>query len=268
MGKAPASQFFWGDWLRDTELQSSCSITRGIWINALSRMWFSKPRGELTMSFEKFPYFLNCTRKEFIIFLQEAIKLKFCDILNNESVTFPLRVTQSLEKITGDITLRNRRMFREEKAREFARLRQERFREKRKSNGEINGEITPPPSSPSPSPKLSLRKESSKTASLESDIESQIEDLKKEISRLVKRDIFNAYEFDKKNKKKHPEARLQVLIRAKQEIEKGNKEFLENPWKLLTHIMTVEHQNANERGGMRGHDAKKLELKKVVEQLK
>jgi len=43
-------------------------------------------------------------------------------------------------------------MFREEKARELGRLRQERFREKRESNAPNNKEITPPSPSPSPSP--------------------------------------------------------------------------------------------------------------------
>lgn len=105
-----------------------------------------------------------------------------------------------------------------------------------------------------------------KDAPLESDqsinnslIEERIEDIKKSISQLVKRDIFNPWAFDKKNESKHPEARLQVLTRAKQEIEKKNQDFLKEPYRLLTHIMKVEHQNANERVGMRDHDVRKLD---------
>jgi len=124
-----------------------------------------------------------------------------------------------------------------------------------------------PSSSLNPSslnPILSLRKESSKTTPLQSENESKIEDLKKEISGLVKREIFNPYEFDQKNIEKHPEARLQVLIRAKQEIEKNNQDFIDNAWAYLNYIMKVEHQNANEREAFVEHDAKKIEFEKTL----
>ena len=47
MGKAPADQFYWNDWLGDVELQAASACTKGVWINALARMWNSKIRGEL-----------------------------------------------------------------------------------------------------------------------------------------------------------------------------------------------------------------------------
>ena len=46
MGKAPADQFYWNDWLSDVELQQASACSKGVWINALCRMWYSKPRGE------------------------------------------------------------------------------------------------------------------------------------------------------------------------------------------------------------------------------
>lgn len=143
MPKAPASQFYWGDWLNDVELQSACSASRGIWANALGRMWYSKTRGELTATPEKYIQILNCTPQEFSTFLDEAETLLFCYVSRNGN---------------GTVTLRNRRMYREEKERENARLRQERFRGKRKSNGAKNGKVTVPSSSSSSKKKIYKRK--------------------------------------------------------------------------------------------------------------
>lgn len=130
MGKAPADQFYWNDWLSDVELQSACSATRGIWMNALCRMWFSQTRGELTGTRETLPRILNCTEQEFDRFCDEAQSLSFCyfSVTDNKNVT-----------------LRNRRMFREAKDKELNRLRQQRHRDKHKSNGDV----TPPSSSSS-----------------------------------------------------------------------------------------------------------------------
>lgn len=132
MGKSPAKQWYWSDWLNDVELQAATASTRGIWMNALCRMWHSRSRGELTGTREKLLGLLNCTSSEFDQFLADAHETRFCDI----SVTDNERVT-----------LRNRRMCREEKDRENNRLRQERHRDKRKNNDEI----TPPSSSSSSS---------------------------------------------------------------------------------------------------------------------
>lgn len=256
MGKAPADQFYWNDWLSDVQLQQASACAKGVWINALCRMWYNNPRGELHGSKESLIKLCICNQDEFETFLKDAKALGFCE------------VSQDSNSI---LTIQNRRMYREEKKKESARLRQQRYYDKHKPNSESNGVITPPSSSSpssSSSSSNSLREEGSQATPLESDIESKIEDLKKEISKLVKRNVFNPYEFDNRNGKKHPEARLQVLTRAKQEIEKGNQKFLKDPWRYLTHIMTVEHQNANEREAFVEHDAKKAEFEKMVDKLK
>ena len=136
MGKAPASQFYWGDWLNDVELQSACSASRGIWANALARMWYANIRGELTATIEKYPSILNCTIDEFKVFLDEAETLLFCYLSRNGN---------------GTVTLRNRRMYREDKERENTRLRQQRYKEKHASNAKSNDKITLPSSSSSSS---------------------------------------------------------------------------------------------------------------------
>ena len=147
MSKAPASQFFWGDWLNDVELQSTCASTRGIWMNALARMWFSAIRGELIASPQKFTEILNCTLKEFKIFLMEVQRYKFCDVIieNNvtqnvtqKNVTRNADVRKSNNASNGIVTLRNRRMYKQEKARNITRLRVQRYRKNRSCNAECN----------------------------------------------------------------------------------------------------------------------------------
>lgn len=150
MAKAPADQFYWGDWLNDVELQSACSSSRGIWINILCRMWYSKIRGEITGSLNQLIKLLNCTEDEFIIFLNEANKYQFCDInLNSPFVTFPLHVTHGNNFSNAIVTIKNRRMFKAEKERVNTRLRVQKYREKKGSNGRSNASVTIPSSSSS-----------------------------------------------------------------------------------------------------------------------
>ena len=174
MGKAPADQFYWGDWLNDVELQAATSTTRGVWINALSRMWYSKTRGEISghidmlssitngtkpfltiiykdLKTSRFPNailtpekFKNNTYKidgleistliltetnslkiveitEFKLFLIEAKTLGFCEVSHNS---------------TGHLTLRNRRMYRNEKNKKAARLRAKKAYDKKHPPGD------------------------------------------------------------------------------------------------------------------------------------
>ena len=135
MGKPPADQWYFSDWLRDVELQMASSSTRGIWMNMLCHMWFAKVRGELSGLIEKVAQICNATAEEFTVFCEEAESLDFCYF----SVTD-----------NGNVTLSNRRMSRDEKSKKQSRLRQKRFRDKRDSNGKI----TPPSSSSSSSSKI------------------------------------------------------------------------------------------------------------------
>ena len=45
--KRPASQFYWGDWLRDTALRSVCLGARGLWMDMLALMHEGNPYGHL-----------------------------------------------------------------------------------------------------------------------------------------------------------------------------------------------------------------------------
>ena len=124
-GKAPAFQFYPGDWLRDTELHCASVATRGIWIDLLCRMFDSNDRGRLTGDVSTLARLAHCTDAEMKRFLEEAEVLHFCDVLRNRD---------------GKITLTNRRMYREGLSRGNSRKRQQKYREKKGSNGEV----TPP----------------------------------------------------------------------------------------------------------------------------
>lgn len=145
MAKAPADQFYYADWLRDVELQMACSATRGIWMNALANMWFAEERGELAGTEEKLARLLNATDEDFSKFLEEAKALHFCYI----SVT----CNAVSQKYNADVTLRNRRMYREEKKRISNKLRQQRHRMSRENNAGKTSDVTPPSSSSSSSSK-------------------------------------------------------------------------------------------------------------------
>lgn len=150
MGKAPASQFYWADWMNDVELQKASASSRGIWINALCRMWFSRVKGELSGDQNQLIQLLNCTAQEFNLFMSEIETLNF-----GYSVRKTLGSQNPNDDINAIITLRNRRMYREGMSQEQNRLRQKRFYEKHQPNAEpnasSNADITPLSSSSSSS---------------------------------------------------------------------------------------------------------------------
>ncbi len=131
MGKNPAFLFYPKDWLSDTELQQSAASTRGIWTNLLSHMWFSQERGMVSGTVQELCRLGACTEPEWLIFYEQNCRLKFSD------VTF----------CDGIVTVKNRRMMREEKERESTRLRVVRHR-KRESNANVTIPL-PVPSTPS-----------------------------------------------------------------------------------------------------------------------
>jgi len=71
------------------------------------------------------------------LFLKEAEALGFC---------------YTKRQPNGDITLRNRRMYKEAKSQELNRLRQKRYYDKHKPNGKPDVKLHPLSPSPSPSP--------------------------------------------------------------------------------------------------------------------
>ena len=134
MGKAPAFQFYPGDWIQDTRILTP--LTRGVWIDMLCFMWRSEERGTISGSVDQLARLLSCTRQE----IETAI--------NELSVTRIADVT----KCNDVVTVTNRRMAKEEKERKNTRLRVEKYRNKlcnAASNGVRNDVVTAPSSSSS-----------------------------------------------------------------------------------------------------------------------
>jgi hypothetical protein len=140
MGKAPAFQFYVKDWLSDPQLRMASFQTKGIWIDILCLMWESNDRGKLTGTIQEFCKMLGATEEEFTGFLIEAKRLNFAS------------VTKSNNESNAEVTLENRRMVRDEKARKNNALRQSRFKSNAKSNTKVTHEVTPPSSTASSSP--------------------------------------------------------------------------------------------------------------------
>ena len=134
MGKAPAFQFYVRDWLSDPQLRLASPSTRGIWIDLLCFMWEAPERGIITTTKERLGRMVGAENGDLGRFLDEVQELCFCDIVTHDN---------------NKITLRNRRMHREEKKKINNKLRQKRFREKQKDNEKI----TPPSSSSTSSSK-------------------------------------------------------------------------------------------------------------------
>lgn len=132
MGKNPAFQFYTKDWLGDPQLRAASGLTRGFWMDFICYMWDEPERGKLTRTPQELARMVGAENGQIDEFLEEAKRLGFCDI----SVTD-----------NGNVTLCNRRMFRNDKEKEYNRLRQQRYRESQA----CHEEITPPSSSSSSS---------------------------------------------------------------------------------------------------------------------
>jgi len=122
MGKAPAFQFYPGDWIQDTRILTP--LTRGVWVDMLCFMWRSEDRGRLEMTYQQYARLLSCEQVEIKSAITELSVTKIADVT----------VCNDL------VTIINRRMYREERERKLTRSRVAKYREtaeKRKSNAPV-----------------------------------------------------------------------------------------------------------------------------------
>lgn len=138
MGKSPAFQFYVKDWLTDPQLRMATHKSKGIWIDLLAYMWCAPSRGEITGTEDQIVKMIGINNGDFQEFISEVKTLKFAD------VTF----------CNKNVTIRNRRMYREQKERENTRKRVRKYRNKKASNAECNGSVTPLSPTPSPTPNI------------------------------------------------------------------------------------------------------------------
>lgn len=117
MAKAPADQFYFSDYLRDT--RSLSLAAKGAWMDCLCDMWFSVTRGTISKPVVGYARLFGCTVDQAKQVIDEIADLGIGDATTESN---------------GNIKLTNRRMVREEYERELNRNRQARFRE---SNGNV-----------------------------------------------------------------------------------------------------------------------------------
>lgn len=126
MPKLPYMQFFTGDWMKDPKLSMCLPATRGIWIDALCAMHEDGRSGTLVGTPDQLIRVLRCD--------ESALRTA----LNDLATTGAADITER----NGVITLVNRRMKRDANDREVNNLRQSRYRERHRGNGENDGSVT------------------------------------------------------------------------------------------------------------------------------
>ena len=109
-------KFFTGDWLKDPAVSLCSPAARGIWMDLLCAMHESGQRGQLRGTNDQLARLARCQPAELAQALTEL------------QTSGAAVVTQRNENVTGLVTVGNRRMQREEKAREQTRKRVSEFR--------------------------------------------------------------------------------------------------------------------------------------------
>jgi uncharacterized protein YdaU (DUF1376 family) len=128
MGKAPADQFYFGDYIRDTRCLSIQA--RGAWSDFLAFAFFETPQGRISQDIDAWSRLFGTDIDTARSILSEIQRRKVGDIVTERN---------------GDITVTNRRKYREWLERESGKQRAKRFRDRHggNANGESNGEVTP-----------------------------------------------------------------------------------------------------------------------------
>lgn len=101
-----------GDWLKDPKLSMCRPETRGIWMDLLCAMHESSRSGKVTGSLQQLTQVARCTTAEMSRAIEELKATKTADVTVHHE----------------NVTVINRRMFRDAKKRESDKLRQQRHR--------------------------------------------------------------------------------------------------------------------------------------------
>jgi uncharacterized protein YdaU (DUF1376 family) len=124
MGKYPYAQFYYADFIQDTEMLSPEAV--GCWVRILCQMWH-KRAGTIEGNISMFSRLLKIDKSKTNEILCELLRQEIADIC---------------KKPNGDITVTCRRLQKEYKALENNRMRQQNYYNKRKPNAKPNGDIT------------------------------------------------------------------------------------------------------------------------------
>ncbi len=136
MARQPYSPFFWNDYVAD--LRRHPNEIAGAWLFILKELHFSDTRGSLALTLDQWGRVLGENTLSKTINLLEYIMDEKIG-----SVTFGPEIEGN--DMTGHclVTVKCRRMVREDKEREGNKLRQRKHRGKRDSNGSVTPKVTP-----------------------------------------------------------------------------------------------------------------------------
>lgn len=127
MAKAPADQFYFNDYIRDTRPLSVAA--RGAWMDILSFGFFETPQGRISQDLDAWSRMFGTDIDTAKSLLDEIKKRKVGDVITERN---------------GDVTVMNRRKYAEWQEREAGKQRVKRYRDKNRGDppSESNGEVT------------------------------------------------------------------------------------------------------------------------------
>lgn len=124
-GKLPWFQFYPADWVNDTRMLDLQS--KGAWFEIINAMWNAPNRGVISGTLEEFSLLLGCYIDVTTVILDRFERQNICDFYRDGN---------------GVVTLKCRRMIREEAEREHNRERVAKFRKKQSCNGDVTSNVT------------------------------------------------------------------------------------------------------------------------------
>lgn len=130
MGKAPADQFYFMDYIRDT--RSLSLEAKGAWMDILAHGFFNVPQGRISQDLDAWSRMLGCPVDTARTVLEQIGKHRVGDVETERN---------------GDVTVTNRRQFNAWQEREANKHRVADYRERKKAanstggNGECNADV-------------------------------------------------------------------------------------------------------------------------------
>ncbi len=262
MGKAPAFQFYPGDWFREPGLKRVDLRVRGAWAEMLMIMWDENPQGHMETHIKGYAQTLRIEIPEacFIIAELESNKIANVEFMDEDCQKLIHEYSDHFQGLSPEcpdlsqfchvyVSITNRRMYRDWKAKEYERLKKQRQREKDASPPGVPKK-SPPPSSSSSSSSLKKQplagvKPPGKVDIEESSITKIKEDIKKTCDLLYKSKKFpEVHKWANQALKcaKHPRSVLHVLARL------VVAQDIKEPWAYCQKIIEVESGNYYEKG--------------------
>jgi hypothetical protein len=260
--KAPAFQFYPGDWIQDTRVLSLAA--KGAWIDILCAMWRSQTRGMITLPLIGYSRLIGATVDQTKSVISELVEMGVCDCrIDDENVTCNADVTNC----NGDVTLINRRMYSDEINRNNGKLRVAKYRKKLR----CNGDVTPLSSDFSLQTSLDLSKDKSTDVDVSSkhfsrkagDYLQEIVDQCRRIQRLPPKRgrPFNPFQWVQKqiNSRGHPGAISKTLAAL---IEYWDT--TKTPYEYARNILKTKNGNWNEKDQIRNHEEIKTQFQEIM----